>query len=166
MRVFRETWLATYPNEEAGITLEDIDDFTRERFSGGRAATLQKELEHPSDPTETILVAKENNAVVGAIRIIRRDNKNQLQAIYVLPDHQGKGIGSKLWEAAQNSLDKDKETYVEVANYNQSAIDFYHRLGFVDTGRKIADERFKMKSGAIINEIELKLKKNNGLSAS
>ena len=48
-----------------------------------------------------------------------------------------------------------KDTYVDVAEYNQRAIDFYTKLGFVDTGRRHQEERFRMKSGAIITEMEM-----------
>ena len=71
------------------------------------------------------------------------------------PDFQHHGIGTRLWEAAQQHLDPAKDTYVDVAEYNQRAIDFYTKLGFVDTGRRHQEERFRMKSGAIITEMEM-----------
>jgi ribosomal protein S18 acetylase RimI-like enzyme len=45
---------------------------------------------------------------------------------------------------------------VEVATYNANAIRFYEGLGFVDTGKRMSDPKFTMKSGAIIPEMEMR----------
>jgi ribosomal protein S18 acetylase RimI-like enzyme len=89
---------------------------------------------------------------------VKYPDKNNLQAIYVLPGHQGKGIGSNLWAEALKFFDSTKDTTVEVVEYNSNAIDFYKRLGFEETGKKLANERLRMKSGSILPEIELVIK--------
>jgi RimJ/RimL family protein N-acetyltransferase len=55
-------------------------------------------------------------------------------------------------------MDASADIYVEVVDFNEQAINFYRKLGFVPTGRTIRDERFRMKSGAIFTEIEMVLK--------
>jgi ribosomal protein S18 acetylase RimI-like enzyme len=77
--------------------------------------------------------------------------------IYVLPEYQGKGIGKLLWNELSKYLDINKETFVEVATYNENAIKFYEKLGFVDTNKRFTDERFRMRSGGIIPQMEMKL---------
>lgn len=49
---------------------------------------------------------------------------------------------------------------VEVATYNTNAIEFYKRLGFEDTGKRFSNERLKMKSSAVLPEMEMVIKAN------
>jgi ribosomal protein S18 acetylase RimI-like enzyme len=101
---------------------------------------------------------KEGDKVVGVCRVVNHPDKNQLQAIYVLPEYQGRGVGRMLWEEAQKYFDIEKDTIVHVADYNEKAIGFYKKVGFVDTGKRFSEERYKMKSGAIISEMEMVIK--------
>lgn len=156
--VYYQTWLATYPNEEIGITEEDIEDKFRDRFSEDALHRSAEHLLHPSEG-ETILLAKEGGRVVGVCRAIVRPEINQLQTIYVLPEYQGRGVGTSLWKEAQRYFDPGKDIIVQVATYNFSAIKFYESLGFEDTEKRWMDERFRMKSGAVIPEMELILRR-------
>lgn len=62
------------------------------------------------------------------------------------------------WEKCLSFLDKNKETIVQVATYNEKAISFYKKLGFVDTGKRFTEERFVMPiSGSKIPEMEMVL---------
>src|SRR3989338_3456524 len=152
--VVYQTWLATYPNEEAGISVDDIEDLNRKRAQTQTPEEREKNLRE-APPGQHVLVAVVDEKVVGMCRMIVSEQKNQLKAIYILPEHQGKGIGGKLWYEAQKFIDHNKDTFVEVATYNVGAIGFYEKLGFMDTGRRLSDECFRMKSGAIIPEMEM-----------
>ncbi|HEY4486320.1 MAG TPA: GNAT family N-acetyltransferase [Candidatus Paceibacterota bacterium] len=152
-----KTWLATYPNAEVGITVEDIEDRYKDSFSD--ESIRQREDQIKNAPThQRTFVAKEEEKVVGFCIVVKYEDKNQLMAIYILPEYQQKGIGGLLWQEAQKFFDKEKPTIVQVATYNVGAINFYKKLGFKDTGKRFADERFKMKSGAIIPEMEMEIK--------
>ena len=153
--VFYQGWLATYPNAQHGITVEDIEDRWKDRNLEEGLAKRREQMAHPP-AGETTLVAKLNWRVIGICRLIQRPDKNQLQAIYVLPEFHGRGIGTKLWQEGQQYLDPIKPTFVEVAVYNKQAIGFYKSLGFTDTGKRMSDPRFTMKSGAVIPELEMK----------
>lgn len=155
--VFYKTWLATYPNEEAGITVDDIEDRYKDAFTD---EALSKRAERIANPPEgeSLFFAKDGDKVIGLCRIVKSDQCNRLQAIYVLPEYQGRGIGRRLWEEAQKVFDADKDIVVDVATYNKNAIDFYKKLGFEETGKRWEDEKFKMKSGAKIPEMELLIK--------
>jgi len=152
--VFYKTWLDTYPNAEAGITVDDIEDRYKDAFTED---TLRKRAERISNPPEgeILLVAKENDRTIGLCRVVISDTENRIQAIYVLPEYQGKGIGRKLWEEARKLFDPEKNIHVAVATYNTNAIEFYRRLGFEDTGKRWTDEKLKMKSGSVIPEMEM-----------
>lgn len=161
--VMYKTWLATYPNEEAGITTEDIEERFRDRLLPERIQVSRDRLtDIPQN--EKRLVAKIAGKVVGVLRVIREVDKNTLQTLYVLPEYHGKGIGTDLWKAGKAFLDSEKDTYLEVAEYNEHAITFYRQLGFEDTGKRFADERFRMKSGSIVPEIEMRLAGEGSLS--
>ena len=156
-QVFYRTWLDTYPNKEAGITVDDIRHKYKDRLSDeGLKERAERLKSMPAE--EKFLVAKEDGVVVGVCGVVVHKDKNQLRAIYVLPEHQRKGIGGMLWKEALKYLDSTKETVIEVVTYNTKAIEFYKKLGFVDTGRRFSDERFRMKSGAILPEMEMVLK--------
>lgn len=152
--VFYKTWLATYPNQEFGITVDDIEDRFKDRRAPKGLAERRARI-IGRRPGSMLLVAKDADRIVGVCYVVVRADTNQLQSIYVLTEYQGKGVGRALWHEAQRYLDSAKNTIVQVATYNTAAIAFYERLGFVDTGRRFHDERFTMKSGAVIPELEM-----------
>lgn len=151
-----KAWLATYPNEKAGITVDDIEDRYKDAFEGEKLARREKIIVSP-EPHEKMLVAKDGERVVGYCYAMKNNEKNQLLAIYILPEYHRQGIGGKMWEKLLEFFDMNKDTYVEVADYNEKAINFYKKLGFVDTGRRWTDERFRMKGGHAIPEMEMKI---------
>jgi len=155
--VFDKTWLATYPNEEYGITVDDILDHIEKRHKRMKESKVDTVKNPP--PGQTLFIAKEGTKVVGVCRLTVNNERNQLQAIYVLPEYQGKGVGKMLWLEMQKFADPKKDFYVELAVYNKSALEFYKRLGFVDTGRRMMDEKLRMKSGNIIPEMEMLIKR-------
>jgi ribosomal protein S18 acetylase RimI-like enzyme len=159
-KVFYNTWLNTYPNIEAGVTVDDIKDRFKDRFT---EEGLQEAKERISKPPggSTTFVAKEGNEIVGVCRILVLKKENRIAAIYVLPEHQKKGIGKKFWEQAQKYFDPNKDTFVSVVDYNVNAISFYESLGFEDTGKRWRDEKRRMKSGAIQTEAEMVIKAKN-----
>ncbi len=156
--VFYKTWISTYPNKEIGITREDIEDRFKNHFS---EEIIKKRTEYYLNipKNEQVLIAKDGPSVIGICRAIKNEEFNQLQAIYVLPDYQNKGIGMLLWNKIKEFLEDDKNIIVQVATYNDKAISFYKKLGFIDTGKRFADERFRMAiSGALIPEMEMIIK--------
>ncbi len=152
--VFYKAWLATYPNKEKGVTVDDIEDSYKDEFSPEKIENL-KELIRNLPKNKKRLVAKKGDMIVGACTIIRNENDNHLRTLYVLPEFQNKGIGTLLWNAAVKFLDPKKDTCVQVADYTEHAIRFYKKLGFVDTGKRTAQESEKLKSGAVIVDMEM-----------
>lgn len=153
-----KAWLATYPNEEVGVTIDDIEDRYKSAFTGERFEKRKRLITNP-EPNEKFILAKNGEKVVGMCYGEVLEDRNQLRAIYVLPEYYGKGIGTSLWQEMQSFFNENKDVYVEVVNYNKQAINFYKKLGFVDTGRRFQEERFRMKSGALFTEMEMILKR-------
>lgn len=157
-QVFYKTWLDTYPNEEFGITKEDIEDRFLSRISEEGIDQMAEKISHPLANT-LFLVAKDGDEVVGVCRVRKDEKRNELEAIYVLPEYQYIGLGNKLWQEARNFFDLDKDVIVKVATYNNKAIYFYKKLGFIDTGKRFTEEKLRLKSGAVIPEMEMIIKK-------
>lgn len=154
--VLYKTWLTTYPNEEAGITVDDIEDRFKERKSEAGIEKSRKRLREQSDNQKTFVV-KDGEKVIGVSVVSKDETRNRLIAIYVLPEYQGKGVGKMLWDGIQEFFDDDKDIFVELAEYNTNAMAFYAGLGFQDTGRRFSEESKRMKSGAMIQEMEMRI---------
>jgi ribosomal protein S18 acetylase RimI-like enzyme len=155
--VYYRTWLTTYPNKKYKIRASDIKYKYRNRHTKEELLRRKHDIENPKKDTYRY-VAKIGDKVVGLCNIIVDLKKNQLKAIYVLPEYQGKGIGKMLWTKSRTYFNKNNKTIVHVAEYNENAIKFYERLGFVKTGKKFIDKKFKMRNGATIPEVEMVLK--------
>jgi len=157
--VFYFTWLATYPDEEIGITREDVEERYKNRFSEKAIEKRKNDISN-KNKNRLFLVAKDEKKVVGVCRLLNDKNFNDLEAIYVLPEYQGRGIGRMFWEEAKKFWNLENDIIVRVATYNKNAIEFYIKLGFVDTGKRFAEEHFKMPiTGISIPEMELIIKK-------
>jgi ribosomal protein S18 acetylase RimI-like enzyme len=154
IKVFYKTWLATYPNEEKGVTVEDIEDSYKDEFSDEKINEL-KQLIRDLPKNKKRLVAKIGDKIVGACTLIKNDDYNHLRTLYVLPEFQHTGIGTMFWNEALKFFDPRKDTIVQVAEYTEQAINFYKKLGFVDTGKRTAQESEKLKSGAVIVDMEM-----------
>lgn len=153
------TWVATYPNKELGITVEDVEEQNKIRLTEERIKLAAERIKNLPD-TELYLVAKTDGKVIGVCRFVKHPDKNQLQTLYVLPEFQGKGIGTRLWEEGKVFFDTTKDTSVHVATYNTNAINFYKKLGFLETGKEFTNEQFKLPSGTMIPEMEMVIKAN------
>ncbi len=159
--VLRQTWLDTYPNAEAGITREDI----RLRVEGEHGERIAQNIERwrnrieATDGQTAVYVARVDGKVVGMTAPGFINGQRRIGAIYVLPEAQGKGVGSGLMRKALEWHGTTEDIYLAVASYNQNAIDFYKRFGFEPTDRAIKDEG-DVFGGKQIPEIEMILKAN------
>ncbi|MCF7845599.1 MAG: GNAT family N-acetyltransferase [Candidatus Pacebacteria bacterium] len=156
--VLYKTWLDTYPNKEHGVTIDDIEYkfkyfFTEDNLK--KRATIIKDYSE----NEIMLVAEEEGEIIGLVKITKTEDRNEIEAIYVLPGHQRKGVGTMLWNESQKHFNQELETVVNVATYNDKAINFYRNIGFQETGVVWSDEKFRMKSGSIIPQTKLIIKR-------
>lgn len=136
------------------ISRKDLKiDFRKKRFKKRTEAILNM------PERQLFFVANDRSEVVGVCRIIKTEIHNELQAIYVLPKYQRKGIGMMLWKESKKLLGDTNCTVVNVATYNTQVTNFYKKLGFIETGRYFIEEHFRMPiSGVAIPEMELILK--------
>ena len=150
--VQKETWLATYPNEEFGITKEDIlsEDFR----SKGRIEKRTEIINNPESDTK-FFVAKCNGGIVGYCCAQKLKEFNKVRSLYILPEFQRKGVGKKLISKAFDFLDLAKPTKLTVAIYNTNAISFYEKLGFAKGERLMENPEGAFASGREIPEMEM-----------
>lgn len=123
----RDTWLATYPNQNVGITREDI---TAKGLGSEKKIEFWKKVIGAQGVDKRVWVAKKWGVVVGYCVADKRELENSLGGLYVLPREQGKGIGKQLMQEAFAWFGKGKRIVLSVANYNLESIAFYRGLGF------------------------------------
>lgn len=128
--LLKKTWLATYPNEKHNVTREDL--LKKDWGSKERLEKWKKIIAENGKNGVFNFVAKERERIVGFCQVVKDKKFNELKIIYVLPEHQGKGIGKMLANKAMALLDPRRNTIVEVVEYNKGAIEFYKKLGFVE----------------------------------
>jgi ribosomal protein S18 acetylase RimI-like enzyme len=159
--VKRQGWLSAYPNEEAGITYEDV----RKHVDGEHGEGIQKGverwrsgLEKDADGKQRITyVAKHDGGLVGFVSPGLIEGQRRIGALYVLPEAQGQGVGSRLLQKAIDWHGRDEDIFLHVASYNENAINLYKRFGFELTGLDTTDyERFD--NNKAIPEQEMVLK--------
>lgn len=130
------TILATDPNEAAGITHENM----RRRVAGEHNEKIalkndmwRKDIE-TQDANHAVFVAKLDNKVVGFVAP-RFDDRGRriLGGLYVLPEAQGHGIGTRLLNQALDWHGRDQDIYLKVVEY-ADAVRFYEQFGFKPTG--------------------------------
>lgn len=124
----KSCWLDIYPNINE-ITTEDIENrFDAQNFLSSRTEEIRNEIGELSD--KRFVVIEDDKQIVGYARGWKLDEFNDLVEIYVLKEFRGKGLGRLLLADMFSWFDKSKPIILEVAEYNNSAIKFYEKLGF------------------------------------
>lgn len=122
--------LATYVNEELGVTPEKVD----QRFSGSTPEDRRERNEKRiADPNNQAWVAKDDKQqVIGFVAPrIEEDGTHRLGALYVTKEWQGKGIAHELMAKAIDWLDGEHyDIKLGVVTYNERAKAFYRKYGF------------------------------------
>jgi len=72
--------------------------------------------------------------VIGSCTAYRSEEAGHIGAMYVLPDYQGRGIGTRLMQEALAWLGTQQEITLWAAVFNPRPIAFYQRFGFVENG--------------------------------
>ena len=80
--------------------------------------------EQPLDQAELRMVAEDDGVIVGFVEL----NANHIENLFVARSHQGKGIGSRLLQAAEATV--NGEVTLSVFHSNPRARALYERLGY------------------------------------
>jgi len=145
-RVNVETWLATYPDDELGITAEllrlHLEGPAGEK-AAERVARFRRGIAASSAARASsgCFVALAGGEVVGyTFPHVIGDGRHRVGALYVLPAFHGRGIGHLLLARNLAWHGAGQDVYLHVAAYNERAIRFYERHGFVLTGGEGHDD--------------------------
>lgn len=126
-----ESWLATYPNEEAGVSYEWVKALTDSWLAADAFDRSRQILADVIGDTDMFYrLAESDGKVVGFVHAaINDDGTKELEAIYTSPEVFGSGLGQQLMNLADEWIG-DMETTLKVAKYNARAIRFYEKNGF------------------------------------
>jgi ribosomal protein S18 acetylase RimI-like enzyme len=143
-----QTWRKAYGEI---FDTDFIDAFLADAYS---AANLQRAIEHaPSCFFVAQVAIDARPAVVGYVHAapLPDGGDAQLFRIYLLPDHWGKGIGSRLLETVETCLRaRDMAAYYcFVHKQNAVGIDFYLRKGFEHTPEDDRDDEWYMRKSLL-----------------
>jgi ribosomal protein S18 acetylase RimI-like enzyme len=127
------TWRATYSGK---IPDADIDSFLDSAYSERNLTAAVGRL------GDGFVVAEVDGVVIGyAMAGLNREGEPELDAIYVVPEHQGSGAGSRLWNAARDELTRQGQRRMccWVLSSNDRARRFYERRSaFLSEEREFA----------------------------
>ena len=155
-----QTWLATYPNEELGISREGL----RRHLEGEHGERIAERIDrtrlrlaaHAADLGGgcDFVAVLAGGAIAGfTAPFVEARGRRRVGALYVLPSAQGSGIGHALLERNLAWHGDDRGVYLTVAAYNERARRFYARHGFVVTGPPAGDEL--VIDGVAMTELEM-----------
>lgn len=125
--LFKRTYIDAYVDDTAGITKAKLLDF----LSGDSPyfpKNWKKYLEHPTT-TRTVYVARNNGKIVGMISPVYVDGRHRITGLYVDPEAQDMGVGTKLMEKALSHYG-DVDIYIGIASHVRQLQHFYEHFGF------------------------------------
>jgi len=154
-QIKQRVWLTTYQNKELAITAEDI--LTKDFLCKQR---IEKRAEHmgTNDSTNRTLVARAGTQIAGYGRAVKGADVHEIVTLYLLPEWQGRGIGSNLLKRLLDWLGDEKVVTLGVASFNTPAIRFYEKFGF-RLGKQILHDEATFPSGKDLPEIQMLLAK-------
>jgi ribosomal protein S18 acetylase RimI-like enzyme len=114
-----KSWKDTYSHILSEKTIEEVieDWYSIE--------DLREHTEHP-----IFYVAENGEEVIGFVHATVENKKATLHRIYLDPEYQGQGIGSKLYEKTENDLKQDADKIGrELLAENKKGNNFYQKQG-------------------------------------
>jgi len=131
-----KSWKETYVTPESGLTEEMVDQMIGHMLvnTDFRRNTITESLENP-DKVLYRIVRNSKDEIVGFMHGHKDEEFNDFRAIYLLNEAKGFGIGGKLMEEFIDWADKNKPSHVEAFSFNDRAIGFYEKYGFVKTDK-------------------------------
>lgn len=124
-KVLLDTWVASYADF---IPMKDIQWYFNNYYSDINFARLYE------DPNIWSYVADVKGHVVGYARgkMNREQNRFYLESLYVLPEFQGKGIGTELLKIIEQKAKElhFNEVWLGVMVQNIPSLEWYKKLGF------------------------------------
>lgn len=127
--LLRQTWMDTYASYMSRATIEQVTTLWHNR------ELLRSQIEKPGD---YFAVAKQDGRIVGLITVIVVGLKDlYLPRLYVHPEHQRKGIGTRLLQAALAQYPDAMVVRLQVEQQNAKGLSYWRKQGFVEVGTNV-----------------------------
>ena len=111
------------------------------------ALTLEKCVKMAFSWTDNIIIAKDNDRVIGFVGYGDRGKEapdtGEIFAMYVLSEYYGKGVAQQLMKAGLEQLVKYSRICLWVLKDNKRAIRFYEKCGFAADGEELFSQVIK-----------------------
>lgn len=119
------------------MKVEDIDQVARVEEECFPRPWNQEALyrDYAQNPSSYFYVKEEDGSVVGHLGLWRRQDHVHVTTLAVRADHRRKGIGTELLRRVHEDF-PDRDITLEVRKSNDSAQEFYKKVGFRITGRR------------------------------
>jgi ribosomal protein S18 acetylase RimI-like enzyme len=128
--VLSHTWKDTYGSFLSEKTIDKVTTIWHD------PEALASQAQHPD--TYFAIAKDTSGKIVGLITVRKIDDKAIfMNRLYIHPDHQRQGIGSKLYESAIKNFPTAKVMRLEVEEENKKGLSFYLKQGFREVERKI-----------------------------
>lgn len=135
-RTQHDSWLATYPDEESGITVNAIEN---------RFGDPEKRLTYWRDTIENlpanvqIYTVHQDGAIIGFCKVSKGENEGHVDSLFLDPSKKKQGAGGAVFRKGLEWLGDERPISLEVVAYNDDAIAFYEHFGFKSTsdGKKV-----------------------------
>jgi ribosomal protein S18 acetylase RimI-like enzyme len=131
IKLYQKSWLDIYASKENGVSKDWVKERTDAWFMPEkqikRKKALQDQITHPD--TQYIRIVRETDKIIAIIHCSKKEEQH-MDALYVDTKFHGTGLAYQLMDEAMKWLDLMKSVSLEVASYNQRAINFYRKYGF------------------------------------
>ncbi|MFB6346493.1 MAG: ribosomal protein S18-alanine N-acetyltransferase [bacterium] len=91
--------------------------------------------DYAQNPSSYFYVMEDDNSIVGHLGLWRRDDHVHVTTLAVRSDHRRQGVGTSLINRVREDF-PDRDITLEVRKSNDTAQQFYKKLGFQVTGRR------------------------------
>lgn len=125
-----ESWNATYSNLLPQMYRDKENNLSQKMEMWGKVL--------PSSGVNTWIAYDAKNTTVGFISYFKKDHECAITTLYLLPQYQNLGIGTKLINAAlidASQCNSCSRLSLWVLQTNLSAINFYEKFGFKSDGQ-------------------------------
>jgi ribosomal protein S18 acetylase RimI-like enzyme len=127
-RVLSETWMDTYGRHLSRAAIERVTTLWHD------AELLRSQIERPGD---YFAVARAGGKIVGLITVVVvGEQELHLPRLYVHPEHQRRGIGSALLNAALARYPAAHTIRLEVERRNAKGLSYWLEQHFVEVGTR------------------------------
>jgi ribosomal protein S18 acetylase RimI-like enzyme len=151
--IVRDAWLEIYPNKTYGITTEDISAI--DWYNSHELDKRRKEIADNSGTVHIWVVKNAKGKIVGFCKVYKYNDYGEIDAMYVLREFQGRGLGKKLIQKAFEWIGSELDIKLKVVVYNSNAVEFYKKFGFRETANKVFYSGTQLPNGKEIPRIEM-----------